>query len=303
MKAEGSERRIESRLLVAMMLFTLALTFKISSLAFAGLGWGVALFELFSLKSPRLRERQLIVAAVLLSAALAIPWLIRGVILSGYPLFPSSVFAVNVDWRVPRVATDMLAQFNRSWARIPHAGFEETGGIRWVGRWFAGAIGNRVDFIAPLFVSLVGFVFLLRRGVLKDLFWLKLLLPSLGGLAFWFSLAPAFRFGEAAIWTTAACLGAAALQQLLPPTSLRGRQVVLFGLLAPRRLVQLPTNHLEGILPPIARRARVSTAASGADDALRAELRTHRRCAYRDESVLGRHHSLLSVFRRQLATP
>jgi hypothetical protein len=137
-----------------------------------------------------------------------------------------------VDWRVPQVSTDMLAQLDRSWARIPHAGFEETSGIRWVGRWFTGSIRNRVDFIAPVLVSLAGFMFLLRRGVYKDLFWLKLLLPSLGGLVFWFSLAPAFRFGESAIWTTAACLGAVAFQQILPAISLRGKQVALFGLLA-----------------------------------------------------------------------
>ena len=229
---DGLEGRIESRLLVAMMLFTLAVTFKISSLAFAVLGWGVALLELFSLKCPLVRKRQLIVAATLFSCVLAIPWLIRGVVLSGYPLFPSSAFAVPVDWRVPRVAADMLAQFNRSWARIPHAGFEETSGIRWIGRWVAGAIKNRVDLIAPVLVSLAGFIFLLRRRVFKDLFWLKLLLPSIGGLVFWFSLAPAFRFGESAIWTTAACMGAVALQQVLPAISLRGRRVALFGLLA-----------------------------------------------------------------------
>jgi hypothetical protein len=232
MKPDGSERRIESRLLVALMLFTLAITFKISSLALAGLGWGVALVQLFSLERPIIRKRQLIVAATLLTSVLAIPWLIRGVVLSGYPLFPSSAFAVPVDWRVPRVATDMLAQINRSWARIPHAGFEETSGIRWIGRWVAGAIRNRVDLIAPVLVSLAGFIFLLRRRVFRDLFWFKLLLPSLGGLVFWFSLAPAFRFGESAIWTTAACMGAVALQQVLPAISLRGRQVALFGLLA-----------------------------------------------------------------------
>lgn len=258
-KPDGSEGLIESRLLVAIMLFTLALTFKISSLALAGLGWGVALLELFLLKSPHRRRRQLIVAAAFFTSVLAIPWLIRGVILSGYPLFPSSAFAVPVDWRVPRLAADMLAQFNRSWARIPHAGFEETSGIRWVGRWFAGAIGNRVNFIVPVLVSLVGFIFLLRREVFKDLFWLKLLLPSLGGLVFWFSLAPAFRFGESAIWTTAACLGAVALQQLLPVTSLRGRQVVLLGLLAiggwcsyPRTLWKVyfrPLLDVQGFLP------------------------------------------------------
>ena len=259
MKPDGSERRIESRLLVAMMLFTLAITFKISSLALAGLGWGIALVQLFSLERPLIRKRQLIVAATLLTSVLAIPWLIRGVVLSGYPLFPSSAFAVPVDWRVPRTTADMLAHVNRSWARIPHAGFEETSGIRWIGRWVAGAIKNRVDLISPVLISLAGFIFLLRRRVFKDLFWLKLLLPSLGGLVFWFSLAPAFRFGESAIWTTAACMGAVALQQVLPAISLRGRQVALFGLLAlggwcsyPRTLWKVyfrPLLDVHGFLP------------------------------------------------------
>jgi hypothetical protein len=258
-KPDGSERRIESRLLVAMMLFTLAVTFKISSLAFAGLGWGAALFELFSLKCPLIRKRQLIAVAAFLSGVLAIPWLARGVVLSGYPLFPSSAFAVPVDWRVPREAADALAQFNRSWARIPHAGLEETSGVRWIGRWIAGAIKNRVDFVAPVLVSLTGFIFLLYRRVFKDLFWLKLLLPSLGGLVFWFSLAPAFRFGESAIWTTAACMGAVGLQQILPAISLRGRQFALFGLLAlggwcsyPRTLWNVyfrPLLDVHGFLP------------------------------------------------------
>jgi hypothetical protein len=258
-RPEGSERRVESRLLVAVMLFTLAVTFKISSLAFAGLGLGAALLELFLLKCPHIRKKQLVVAAILLSGVLAIPWLIRGVILSGYPLFPSSTFAVPVDWRVPHVAADMLAQFNRSWARIPHAGFEETSGIRWFRQWFAGAVKNRVDFLSPVLVSLVGFMLLLRRRVFTDLFWLKLLLPSLGGLVFWFSLAPAFRFGESAIWTTAACLGAVALQQVLPTMSHKGRQVALFGLLAlggwcsyPRTLWKLYFRRLldvHGFLP------------------------------------------------------
>jgi len=258
-KPAGSLTHMESRLVVALMLFTLALTFKISSLAFAGLGWAVALLQLLALGRPPARKRQLIVAATLFSGVLAILWLIRGVILSGYPLFPSSAFAVPADWRVPRAVADMLAQFNRSWARIPHASIEETSGIHWIGPWLAGAIRNRVDFIAPMLISLVGFMFLLRRRVFIDLFWLPLLLPSLGGLVFWFSLAPAFRFGEAAIWTTAACLGAVALEQVLPTLSLRGRQAALLGLLAlggwcsyPRTLGRIyfrPLLDVHGFLP------------------------------------------------------
>jgi hypothetical protein len=230
-KHQGVEKRRESRLIVAMMLFALAIAFKISSLAFAGLGWTAAFLELLSLKCSLVRKKQLIVVTVLLSGAVAIPWLIRGVILSGYPLFPSSALAVPVNWKVPRAAAETLADANRSWARIPHAGLEDTSGIRWLGQWFANAAKNRVDLIAPVLISLVGIMFLLRRRACGDLFWFRLLLPSLGGLVFWFSLAPAFRFGESAIWTTSACVGVVALQEVLPVMSSRQRQVVLFGLL------------------------------------------------------------------------
>lgn len=64
----------------------------------------------------------------------------------------------------------------------------------------------------------------------------------------------------------------------------------------------LPTNPLEGILLPIARRPRISAGAASADDALRPEFRAHPTCTHRDESVLGCNHSLFSVFRRKFAT-
>ena len=229
--AESAAGRAESGLVVAMMLFTLAITFKISSLAFAGLGWGMAFFQLLSLEETRIRKRQLIVAATLLSGAVAIPWVVRGVVQSGYPFFPSSAFAVPVDWRVPRAAADLLAHIDRSWARIPHAGFEETSGLRWIRPWLAIAIKDRADFLIPALISFLGAVFLLRRKRAADIFWLELLLVSLGGLAFWFLLAPAFRFGEAAIWTTAASLGAVALQEMMPRMSQTGKRVVLIGIL------------------------------------------------------------------------
>lgn len=229
--AESAARRAESSLVVAMMLFTLAIAFKISSLAFAGLGWCVAFFQLLSLKETGGRKRQLIAAATLLSGALAIPWIVRGVVQSGYPLFPSSAFAAPVDWRVPRAAADLLAHIDRSWARIPHAGFEETNGLRWIRPWLAIAIKDRADFLTPALISFFGTFFLLRRKRATNIFWLELLLVSLGGLAFWFMLAPAFRFGEAAIWTTAACLGAVALQEMMPRMSQTGKRVVLIGLL------------------------------------------------------------------------
>ena len=229
-KSAEKTEQFGSRFIVATSLFTLIVTFKITALALAVLGWGLAVFRVALLDMPRERRRALILASVGLSCALAIPWLLRGVVLSGYPFFPSSAFAFPVDWRVPREIADSLAHFNRSWARLPHASFAETDGAHWMRPWFRAAIKNRVDFQIPAVFSLAGLVIALGHGTFKNLSRFWLLVPSLGGVVFWFLLAPAFRFGEAAIWATAACLGSVALQLLLSATSQIQTRIVLLGI-------------------------------------------------------------------------
>jgi hypothetical protein len=222
----------ESRFIVATSLFALVVTFKITALALALLGWSLAVLHVALLNISRERRRTLILASIGLSCALAIPWLLRGVVLSGYPFYPSSAFAFSVDWRVPREIADSMAHFNRSWARLPHASFGETDGVHWMLPWFGTAIKNRVDFQIPLLFSLTGLVLALSHGTFKNLSRFWLLLPSLGGVVFWFLLAPAFRFGEAAIWATAACLGSVTLQLLLPAMSQIQRWIFLLGIAA-----------------------------------------------------------------------
>ena len=221
-----------SPFIVATSLFALIVTFKITALALAVLGWGLALLHVAFLNISWERRRTLILASIGLSCALAIPWLLRGIVLSGYPFYPSSAFAFPVDWRVPREVADSMAHFNRSWAKLPHASFGETDGAHWMLPWFGTAIKNRVDFQIPALFSLTGLVLALGRGTSKNLCRFWLLVPSLGGLVFWFLLAPAFRFGEAAIWATTACLGSVALQLLLPPMSQIQRWIVLLGIAA-----------------------------------------------------------------------
>jgi len=223
---------LESRFIVATSLFVLIVTFKTTALALAVLGWSLALLRVALLNISWELRRTLILASIGLSCALAIPWLLRGVVLSGYPFYPSSAFAFPVGWRVPREIADSMAHFGRSWARLPHASFGETDGVHWILPWFGAAIKNRVDFQIPALFSLTGLVLALRHGKFKTLFRFWLLAPSLGGLVFWFWLAPAFRFGEAAIWATTACLGSVALQSLLPAISQVQGRVVLLGIAA-----------------------------------------------------------------------
>lgn len=56
---------------------------------------------------PRLLPLLLIsflIFAVLLAAAIFFPWILRGVIISGYPLFPSSALGAPVAWKIPKAA-------------------------------------------------------------------------------------------------------------------------------------------------------------------------------------------------------
>ena len=60
---------------------------------------GVALTRI---GAPRLLGGKQLLYATLAALVLCLPWLARGIIRSGYPLFPSTALAAPVAWRVPK---------------------------------------------------------------------------------------------------------------------------------------------------------------------------------------------------------
>ena len=46
-------------------------------------------------------------------------WIVRQAVLSGYPLFPSRVVSLPLDWRLPSHTVDEANRYARSWARTP----------------------------------------------------------------------------------------------------------------------------------------------------------------------------------------
>src|SRR6266851_4935664 len=220
-------------LVIAMVLFSLAVAFKISSVVFASLGWTVAALKLWSLSRNTPSRRRLVACGVILSAAIVLPWVARGLVLTGYPFFPSTVLSIPVDWKVPAFETRLQADFARSFARVPELTYEYAHGWSWLRPWFRELLREREGFFIPLLFALMGGVAgIIRmrrqnRGALPQ--WLWLLAPSLGGLIFWFLEAPAMRFGEPLMWTAGATLGAfAALHFLDRPGRIR---IALAGLL------------------------------------------------------------------------
>jgi hypothetical protein len=211
---DGSDqsRTHSSRLVLATTLFSLAVTFKLSTIVFALLAWCLAIRAIWLLGQPLRQRTKYLFAALALSILIMVPWCARGIILSGYPFFPVRVFAFPVAWKIPLSAARWFVIAIKSWGRIPDVPFHNTQGIHWLGDWLNHALRNRPSFQVPLAISLAGLVVALtlrfRGKPLPVCSWLSLLLPSIVGIIFWFATSPDLRFAQFAIWTTAATLGA-----------------------------------------------------------------------------------------------
>lgn len=213
-KEDGSDQRKihSSRLVLATTLFSLAVAFKLSTVVFALLAWCLAFRGIWLLgRSTRERSKHCF-TALALSTLILLPWCARGIILSGYPFYPATVFAFPVAWKIPLSAARWYALGVRSWGRMPDTPFRDAQGLHWLGDWLNHALRNRPSFQVPLGISLAGLVVALTtrfRGRPRPACpWLLLLFPSIVGIIFWFAASPDLRFAQFAIWTTAATLGA-----------------------------------------------------------------------------------------------
>ncbi len=148
----------------------------------------------------------------------AVPYMARGVILSGYPLFPASFAAQNVDWRYPSEDLSRL----RHWIAAHGRGIaiDQTAiGGPWLGHWLTEAGTTEIDRTLPSVVFLLAGGSLLARRAIhsqrwprRRMLWCWAALPALTATTFWLATSPAIRFGFAFPLS----LGAAALAGLLP---------------------------------------------------------------------------------------
>ncbi len=206
--------------------------------------------------------RRTLVWAVAATLVIGGPWLVRGAVLSGYPLYPSGALAVDVDWRVP--AEQVAAE--RAWTR-EHGQWPRPGpGLSWVGPWLKsmGRPYRRQRVLLPVAVAAaaaVGLLALRRRGRhLPDFArpgWL-LLVPIALGTLFWLATSPHPRFGFFLFWALASLTVAQLV--LLPQTpTLPVRRAILAGglVLGALPLLDVPLRQLArgSDLSAVARRA------------------------------------------------
>jgi hypothetical protein len=210
-----------------LLLCFVGVAIKLSFVAFAFAASGLALGLQFARERSGLRKALL--QAVVLGVLILGTWAGRGIILSGYPAYPSTIGGMPVEWRIPEKVANLQVFFIKRWAHFYTFSPGHYDISRWPTVWFWGCLRNSNVGI-PLAVLAAAGVMALATRLWKRKsrsprakWWI--FFPPAVWLIYWGLSAPAPRFAGAAFWIIGCGAMAFALEAALPEegTSTRRR--------------------------------------------------------------------------------
>jgi hypothetical protein len=176
--------------ILIVLLSALGVTFKLSFVVFA--------FAMVVLTLIRYRYLLTIRSFILLFAvtsAIALTWMARNIVLSGYPLFPSTIAPFDFDWRFPPDEANITATAVYAWARSSGTtATTELASLDWIPRWLT-TVSQSTDLIIALRFMGIAIVLSIAsrlKGIRRN--WIYFV-PFACALAYWFLTAPDPRFG------------------------------------------------------------------------------------------------------------
>jgi hypothetical protein len=183
-----------------------AVTTKLSSLLFSAVIMGFIL-----LYARRPHAAHAIARVVALSVVMILVWCLQSVVLSGAPLYPSTIGYVPVDWAVPIEQVSEEANKILGWARQSGTYWSNVlGNWNWFAPWLLKISKETTDVVYPLttsilFLVLTATIHRFKKGSrLQYLEW-SILLPLIIGLIYWFFTAPDPRFADALFFALSIC--------------------------------------------------------------------------------------------------
>lgn len=244
--AAGSHARRADLVATALLAGT-AITVKLSLF---GLAVATALLVLVTwVRRTRPSFRAVAGATLAMGLAAGLPlglWMIRGIVLSGYPLYPSTLGGIAADWSAPRESVVAEANLIRYWNGVADWQSAALRDPVWFARWLVTLGWLEREPLLPLGLALVlglAALFTRRRragaGVTA-----VVLLPTLFGLVFNFAAAPRARYGFASFWILVAQCGVLAFHGAGRAT----RALVVAAVLG---LAALPLADEWPVLPPL----------------------------------------------------
>jgi hypothetical protein len=160
---------------------------------------------------PGRRQRVLLGAFTATAAGLvAVPWMARSVVLSGYLIYPSPSFSVDVDWQMDRAIVVRMYRWIHAFARWAGHSYEEViASSAWIGKWFGREWMNNRTFLLPAVLagSAIVVLGLLYWNGRRPQFAIIAAATAVAlGLGIWWALAPDLRFAGPLPWAFAALL-------------------------------------------------------------------------------------------------
>jgi hypothetical protein len=196
--------RFQRRAAQIVLLAALGISLKMSFAVFGALGMllvaivGVQRFGLWPWRSPR---HWLGWAGLV--AALMLPWFVRSAIMSGYLIFPSTLIALPVPWKLPAVMANEVEVVIRMWALTLGTSIEYTADLAWFLTWWnIFPFFARQTFLFTLGLAALGLflLVLLRKKARPDMASAALALICVPAIIFWFVMAPYYRFSGALLF-------------------------------------------------------------------------------------------------------
>ncbi len=233
----SSETERAFRYVTVTALLTTAVCFKMNTIVFGAVS---VLLMLAFRPFPQLSGRPGVLTVGLV-ALLAAGWCVRGVVLSGYVIYPIGITAVPVDWRVPVEAADA----HRAWLGHHSRGFYGPEGWerpyasqrlfrgRWLGDWARAILRRDMGqyfIVIPSLATLAfgGAALYLRRQKSRVERVFKMLsAASVAAIAVWFVSAPTPRYASYPFWILAGCAAAVAAARYDSGAHLLHRWVVV----------------------------------------------------------------------------
>ncbi|MEM6285380.1 MAG: hypothetical protein AAF787_24535, partial [Chloroflexota bacterium] len=177
----------------------------VSKLSFVGLGAAAAVlvYSAYLWQQRRLCVRLtawLVVITVLFPGT----WLGRGILLSGYPVYPLTVGAVGAEWQVycPDVREEAFGVYLFSHYALDGDGNVITSGWGWLPRWSLWVLQHQFEVVIPLGVFLAFAVAWLALSRKFEPAMIAIGIP-ICSVVFWFLTAPDPRFVVSSFWLLA----------------------------------------------------------------------------------------------------
>jgi len=265
--ANGNPDKIAYSVFCICFLGVIGITVKLNFAVYGGVAAGVATVAAGRLKVFGSISRWKIRFSCILFVSVLLLWMGRGVVLTGYPLFPLQYGAFPVEWKLTPRMLDETRDAIVGWARMPGDHFRDSlHNFTWIKPWAIEVLRDRSNVVMPLSLAFCGVVIVaMKRGfaTMAPFAWLVLLAP-VAAIVFCLVTAPDPRFAGSAFWVLGIGTLAVAFSVVNSETTLYvvivGSTIILTSLLNPGDIVH---RRLNDTGPLTARETKVMTTESG----------------------------------------